>query len=364
MRVRAFQQCGAALVVSAGCATAAIAQLSTEGLGSCELRFLVYDPAAGGGWPGAWVQSMNASPGQQVEWRVDVVYTGTRTDLFAMGEIRFQPFVSSADNTAGGDGLDTVGPWGLMDPMCDIVACTPEHRQDFARQGVPLPTYGQVNFGASLGSATGSNTLTAFRHSNGSAGAPPGDWIRLARSQGTVWPQPFSRCPAPSEEVLRNRGGFACQQQSQALAPFGHMAGMDVTVFRQALMLSLNAGPRVIELSAIPASMLSSSGSADCNQYYVSWQTGTADSGSHRTLYPTISPAFVFITGTACDPIDFNRDTLFPDVQDIADFLTVFNGGVCPTASCGDVDFNNDGLLPDTADVESLLGVFAGGPCV
>ncbi len=66
-----------------------------------------------------------------------------------------------------------------------------------------------------------------------------------------------------------------------------------------------------------------------------------------------------------CDPIDFNGDGLFPDTQDIADFLSVFAGGPCPTGpgQCGDIDFNNDGLFPDTTDIDSLLRVFSGGSC-
>ncbi len=65
----------------------------------------------------------------------------------------------------------------------------------------------------------------------------------------------------------------------------------------------------------------------------------------------------------ACDSIDFNGDGLFPDTQDIDDFLTVFSGGACSTGTCGDVDFNNDGLFPDTSDIDSLLSVFSGGAC-
>jgi hypothetical protein len=74
--------------------------------------------------------------------------------------------------------------------------------------------------------------------------------------------------------------------------------------------------------------------------------------------------------GPACDAIDFNADSLFPDTLDVADFLAVFAGGVCdgqPPADppCNiDIDFNNDGLFPDTQDIQSLLSVFAGGPCV
>ncbi len=72
---------------------------------------------------------------------------------------------------------------------------------------------------------------------------------------------------------------------------------------------------------------------------------------------------------TLCDGVDFNGDGLFPDTQDITDFLTVFAGGVCggqaPTdPPCNtDVDFNNDGLFPDTEDITSFLSVFAGGAC-
>lgn len=70
-----------------------------------------------------------------------------------------------------------------------------------------------------------------------------------------------------------------------------------------------------------------------------------------------------------CDPIDFNHDTLFPDTQDVADFVSVFSGGVCAGQQPGDppcnsdIDFNNDALFPDTSDISALLRVFAGGPC-
>lgn len=70
-----------------------------------------------------------------------------------------------------------------------------------------------------------------------------------------------------------------------------------------------------------------------------------------------------------CDTVDFNGDGLFPDVQDIADFLSVFSGGVCagqqpgdPPCN-GDIDFNNDSILPDAADIGALLRVFSGGAC-
>ncbi|MFO0830536.1 MAG: proprotein convertase P-domain-containing protein [Phycisphaerales bacterium] len=68
--------------------------------------------------------------------------------------------------------------------------------------------------------------------------------------------------------------------------------------------------------------------------------------------------------GPQCDSIDFNGDTLFPDTQDITDFIAVFGGSPCPTGTCGDIDFNNDGLFPDTDDIGALIRVFGGGSCM
>lgn len=72
--------------------------------------------------------------------------------------------------------------------------------------------------------------------------------------------------------------------------------------------------------------------------------------------------------GVLCDTIDFNRDGLFPDDNDIVDFLNVLAGGPCsndPPAGtgCGDIDFNNDGLFPSDDDLVGLLRVLAGGEC-
>jgi hypothetical protein len=75
-------------------------------------------------------------------------------------------------------------------------------------------------------------------------------------------------------------------------------------------------------------------------------------------------PADPLSIPSQCDSIDFNGDALFPDTEDINDFLAVFGGGSCSTGTCGDIDFNNDNLYPDTLDIDALLSVFAGGPCL
>lgn len=69
------------------------------------------------------------------------------------------------------------------------------------------------------------------------------------------------------------------------------------------------------------------------------------------------------VASAQCDSIDFNRDGLFPDTQDVDDFRSVFAGGASSTGEHNDIDFNNDGIYPDTEDLAALLRVFAGGPC-
>jgi hypothetical protein len=69
------------------------------------------------------------------------------------------------------------------------------------------------------------------------------------------------------------------------------------------------------------------------------------------------------LISAGCNTIDFNNDTLFPDDNDLVDFLSVLAGGSCPTAACDDIDFNNDGLFPDDQDLLTFLRVLAGGDC-
>jgi hypothetical protein len=64
-----------------------------------------------------------------------------------------------------------------------------------------------------------------------------------------------------------------------------------------------------------------------------------------------------------CDSIDFNGDGIFPDNQDVIDFIEVFGGGVCPTGTCDDIDFNNDGVFPDNGDITAFIISFGGGGC-
>jgi hypothetical protein len=73
--------------------------------------------------------------------------------------------------------------------------------------------------------------------------------------------------------------------------------------------------------------------------------------------------------GPECNSIDFNRNGLFPEDEDLLDFLSVLAGGPCSTQppagnGCDPIDFNNDGLFPDDTDLISYLAVLAGGRCI
>jgi hypothetical protein len=94
--------------------------------------------------------------------------------------------------------------------------------------------------------------------------------------------------------------------------------------------------------------------------------TATVDSPGISSFI-TGDSAFAYsltVAPVPCDSIDFNQDALFPDDQDLVDFLAVLAGGECsPGNTCNDIDFNNDGLFPDDNDLVAFLRVLAGGQC-
>ena len=67
--------------------------------------------------------------------------------------------------------------------------------------------------------------------------------------------------------------------------------------------------------------------------------------------------------GSGCDGIDFNRNGVFPEDQDVVDFFNVLAGGSCPEGWACDIDFNNNGVFPEDQDVIDFFRVLAGGSC-
>jgi hypothetical protein len=64
-----------------------------------------------------------------------------------------------------------------------------------------------------------------------------------------------------------------------------------------------------------------------------------------------------------CDEVDFNRNGIFPEDQDIIDFFDVLAGAPCPYFGNCDVDFNNNNIFPEDQDIIDFLNTLAGAPC-
>ncbi|HLP83759.1 MAG TPA: M12 family metallopeptidase [Phycisphaerales bacterium] len=62
-----------------------------------------------------------------------------------------------------------------------------------------------------------------------------------------------------------------------------------------------------------------------------------------------------------CDDIDFNNNGVFPEDQDVIDFVSVLAGASC--AACNDIDFNNNLVFPEDQDVIAFFNTLAGGAC-
>ncbi|HLP85408.1 MAG TPA: hypothetical protein VK157_13750 [Phycisphaerales bacterium] len=71
--------------------------------------------------------------------------------------------------------------------------------------------------------------------------------------------------------------------------------------------------------------------------------------------------ATLIVADFCCDSIDFNGNGVYPEDQDVIDFLSVLAGATCE--ACGDIDFNNNNVYPEDQDVIDFFNVLAGGMC-
>lgn len=264
------------MLAVAGLAGAASAQTTFEATGG-RLTFQVFNPVTN-----AWGSAIDAAPGQTVQVRVVASYVGTRTDLFAMGEALYQPTFSNADNSGAGAQADQIGAYLNGGNGGNSVAGSMLTAAD-GDNGNALAGYGRVRFGGTATTATGSNTMTSFRH-NSDNGSPAGSWIRLAGSFVSTWPQAL---PGTTDATNINRilRGISSQQQSQSLNSTFHVAGTSgLVIFRQAITLSDDPAARTVQFSSFIESARRVGGTTSTDDTrYMTWQTGAADSGSHRT---------------------------------------------------------------------------------
>ncbi|HLP82925.1 MAG TPA: hypothetical protein VK157_01120 [Phycisphaerales bacterium] len=106
-----------------------------------------------------------------------------------------------------------------------------------------------------------------------------------------------------------------------------------------------------------------------------SWNALQFADGAWRSVLDTGKPegttdapqdiAFVLAgsVGVACDSIDFNRNSVYPEDQDVIDFFNVLAGAPCPYGDPCDIDFNNNTVFPEDQDVIDFFTVLAGGTC-
>lgn len=284
------------MIAVAGLAAATSAQ--TYEAGAASMNFEVWNGSA-------WSSSVDALPGAQVEWRVRVSYTGTRTDLNGLGEAWWQTQIGNADNTGAGAAADQVfAGQGLASGNNSVppnLVATADGSNSAA-----LGAYGRV-FPLALAAtnAASSNVMTVFRHSAGANGAPAGEWIRLAGSGSSTWAPDLAATAAGTttantQLLLR---GIQSNQTSQAGAPTQHVESMSVIVFRGAFVASDDTALRAVSLGTDERFFRRVGGNtvAD-NRRYFAWQTSAGDTGTaglgHRTFANVISGATINIVPT------------------------------------------------------------------
>jgi hypothetical protein len=263
------------------------------------------------------------------------------------------------------------------------------------------------SFSARVGSF-GIVTSDDFENDNGwtvSGGATAGAWTRAvpvgtaAQPNLDTTPDVGTLCCVTGNALPAAGDGTADVDGGETVltSPFYTLSGVDRPRLRFSLWYSNGAGAGAyndtsqVEVRTTPAGtwtpaiVLGPGGIADVN-VQPGWQTRTLDLSTLGFASPEgvqlryrvsdngtgslVEGAFddfailgLTCTQPTCDSIDFNADGLFPDDQDLVDFLSVLAGGPCSTGTCNDIDFNNDGLFPDDTDLVTFLAVLAGQDC-
>jgi hypothetical protein len=283
-----------ALVLVAAFANIAAAQPESR------VQLQVFDPALN-----AWTSTINAAPGSRVEWRVRVSYTGTNTNVYALGGLRYQPTFSNIDNT--GPNFDDLAPWrnggnqGFSIPNSMLSAAEGE-------SGAPLADYGCVVYGGTPTAINPSlNAITTWRHGGDFPRpfTPPGSWLRVAGISENIWPQ----WPQPGDFPVGSfgtRGVLANQQAAinpvTGLVNTWHIAGtQNLVVFRGALLLSTDTDRTGNITIDIPQESLQPSGSGTPDGTppfrFMTWQINQF--GSTLQSGVLIEPATIVIPNPA-----------------------------------------------------------------
>ena len=138
------------------------------------------------------------------------------------------------------------------------------------------------------------------------------------------------------------------------LASFSDSLNFQIVLFEGTNRVELRYGSLTPSISALDATAGIESAS------------GLAGIALDVTQISAGNVAFAFMPApspctAACDDIDFNNNAVFPEDQDVIDFLNVLSGQTCE--ACNDIDFNNNAVFPEDQDVIDFFTVLSGGEC-
>jgi hypothetical protein len=209
---------------------------------------------------GTWGSSVSIQPGQRVEWRAVVTYTGTE-DAAALGQMFYQPILSNVDNDGTASTQDRLGdfrPPSNFPPQTDRLEAAEGETTDV------LPSYGRVVYAFTGRSSTpgSSGFLTGHRHWSGGLPGPSG-FLRIAGGFNTSW-YPAS---IPNGTVaLNNQILWGVVSDNNAPTSTWYVAGtQNLTIFRQAFIASTDApffGERIVTITSESATLRRAGGGA------------------------------------------------------------------------------------------------------
>lgn len=280
------------LLAACGIASGALAQVTQFPIGAT----LRYEVANQGG---AWTNIVAALPGEQVEFRAVLSYTGTDPAV-ALGRIFYQPVISGVDNQGFGASVDQLGAWrnggvsgqGTTQLAQGLLSAAEGESTN------ALASYGRVRFGFTSRSTTAGNSgaLVGHRHSFGSAGAPAGDYIRVAGSLNTDWypPSILNGSVALNNQILWG----VVSDNNTATSTWFVSGTQNIVLFRQAFIMSSDPEvPRFITFNSEAATLQRvGGGSGTDDTRFMTWaRAGEGGSTASIRVGVQYVPAFIFI---------------------------------------------------------------------
>lgn len=282
----------AALLATCGIASGALAQVTQFPIGAT----LRYEVANQGG---VWTSMVAALPGEQVEFRAVLSYTGTDAAV-ALGRIFYQPVISGVDNQGSGANVDQLGAWrngGVSGQGTTLLAQGLLSAAEGESTNA-LASYGRVRYGFTSRSTTAGNSgaLIAHRHSGGSAGAPAGDYLRIAGSINTDW-YPSS---IPNGTVALNNQILwgVVSDNNTATSTWFATGTQNIVLFRHAFIMSSDPdGARFITINSEAATLQrAGGGSGTDDTRFMTWALA-GEGGATASLRVGVQyvPAFIVV---------------------------------------------------------------------